>query len=599
MRPILLVCAWLAAVSPAFAADNWTYGRSDNFEVYTTGGEGRAREALNYFEQVRAFLTVFLGVSPSTSAPTRLIIFSNERQFAPYRPNEVAFAYYQPGPDRDYIVMQALDANAYPVVVHEYTHLLIKHSGALYPLWFNEGIAEFLSTLERNGNEMNFGQVPLGPLRYLQEGVELMSFDRLFGVGHSSAEYNTKAHAGVFYSQSWALTHMLLSDERYLPGAGKFLAMMERGAASATAVEQAFGKTLAIVDRDLNGYIRQNRYRYRHLPFKLPPTVRFPTRPVDAFDADLVTANLLANSGDREAAARAAFERLASQKPDDLALIESRAYFEVRREQSANARSHLARAVALGSQNPQVYRDYAVIEPGRAEELLATAVKLAPEHLDTRLHYASVLLAGNRNGQALSTLSQVKRVPRESAFQFFQLLANVYMQLGEVEGGKTAAAKAAEYAESDSQKRYAQELVKSIDQFVANRQAIEEARRKAKERAAAGTPDAPDTADASTIAAAPFTPGTAGGQPLSIVVEGRIRNMECGKDAPVMEVATSSSTLRLLIDNGDAITVLGTQDGRVDLQCGRQDVRIRIGYVPAVNPARKTVGNVRLLDYRQ
>ena len=600
MRLSALLCAILAVGSPAFGADEWTYARSDNFEVYTTGGEGRAREALNYFEHVRAFMAAFMNASPSGGAPTRLIIFSNEREFAPYKPNEVAIAYYQPGPDRDYIVMQALDADAYPVVVHEYTHLLTKHSGDLYPLWLNEGIAEFLSTVERNGNEMIIGGVPLGPLRYLQEGVELLSFDRLFGVGHSSAEYNTKAHAGVFYSQSWALTHMLFSDDRYLPGASKFLDLVESGAASATAIEQAFGKTLAIVERDLNGYIRQNRYRYRKLPFKSPPAVRFPTRPVDAFEAGLVTANLLANSGDRESDAHAAFERLASQKPDDLALIESRAYFEVRRRQSANARSHLARAVALGSQNPQLYRDYARIDPDKAEELLPKAIALAPEHLDTRLHYASVLLAGNRNGQALTVLAPVKRVPRESAFQFFQLLANAYMRLREVESGKAAAAKAAQYAEPGEEARYAEELVKSIDQLVANRQAIEEARRKANERAAAGTPDAPEAVDVSTIAAAPFTPGAVGGQrPISIVVEGRIRNMECGKGEPVVEVATSTGTLRLLIDNGKAITVEGTKDGMADLQCGAQDVRIRIGYVPSVDPARKTVGKVRLLDYRQ
>jgi Flp pilus assembly protein TadD len=601
MKRILLLCAYLVAASPALAADTWTYARSDHFEVYTTGGEGRAREALNYFEQVRAFMTVFLKVSPSTSAPTRLIIFSNERQFAPYRPNEVAFAYYQPGPDRDYIVMQSLDADAYPVVVHEYTHLIVKHSGVLFPLWLNEGVSEFLSTLERNGNEMHIGRVPLGQLLYLQEGVRLMSLERLFSVGHGSVEYNTKAHAGVFYAQSWALTHLLLTDARYAPGAQKFLAMMEKGAASATAMEQAFGKSLAIVERDLTGYIRQNRFSYGRQPFKSPPTVRFPARTVDAFDADLVTANLLANSREREADARAAFERLATQKPDDLPLIESRAYFELRHGESANARPHLARAVELGSQNPQVYRDYAAIEDGKAEELLAKAVALAPQDLDTRLRYSSILLAAGRNGQALSMLVQAERVPAESGFQFFQLLAIAYMRLNEIERAKEAAAKAAQYAEPGEEARYAEQMIKMIDQFVANRDAIEAARRAAKERRdAAGTlaPSEP-VPDVSTIAAAPFTPGTANReQPFSIVVTGRIRNMECGKEAPVLEVATPNGTVRLLVDNGGAITVLGTKDGMADLHCGSQDVRIKVGYIPVVNPARKTVGNVRLLDYR-
>lgn len=112
---------------PIEAAANWTYGTSEHFEVYTTGNAAKAREAMNAFERIHAFFSEVLKVAPQTPTPTRLIIFSNEKEFAPYRPNEGVGAFYQPGPDRDYIVMRELDAESYPVAVHEYWHLVVRH----------------------------------------------------------------------------------------------------------------------------------------------------------------------------------------------------------------------------------------------------------------------------------------------------------------------------------------------------------------------------------------------------------------------------------------------------------------------------------------
>src|SRR5688500_8537710 len=124
MRRICLLLALFALSTPAAtdAAENWTYGASEHFEVYTTANAGTAREALTYFERIHTFFADVLGVRPDLKNRTRLIIFANERQFAPYRPNELVEAFYQGGADRDYIVMKRLDEDSIPIVVHEYTH---------------------------------------------------------------------------------------------------------------------------------------------------------------------------------------------------------------------------------------------------------------------------------------------------------------------------------------------------------------------------------------------------------------------------------------------------------------------------------------------
>ena len=54
-----------------------------------------------------------------------------------------------------------------------------------------------------------------------------------------------------------------------------------------------------------------------------------------------------------------------------------------------------------------------------------------------------------------------------------------------------------------------------------------------------------------------------------------------------------------MIDDPLLIKVEGTGTITTDLTCGRQDTRVRIGYEPAVDTTRKTVGRIRVLDYRK
>lgn len=407
----LLVCLLILAAAPR-AAEKWTYASSDYFEVYATGGDRQAREALTYFERVHAFFTGFLKLAPRRGKPTRLIIFSGDKQFAPYRPNEVAAAFYLSGPNRDFIVMKSLDKDAYPVVVHEYAHLLIRHSGARFPLWLNEGLAEFFSTMSPEGGRMSIGIVPLGRLQYLNDGVALMPLDRLFGVTRGSAEYNTRAHAGLFYSQSWALTHMLLTDKRYLAGFDELMRLVSNGTPSAAALMKLYGKTPDVLGQELSNYVRRSHYTLFHVNYKSPPpTSKQPTRAADAFEAGLVTANLLANTGSRENEARAAFEQLATQKPDDLALVEARGYFELRRGRLKEALPYFARAVEQGTTNAFVYRDYARLEPAKATMLLPRAVALAPDDHDIRLDYASILIRERKGSDAVTTLTACTTPP--------------------------------------------------------------------------------------------------------------------------------------------------------------------------------------------
>ena len=614
-RALLLLLLGVFWVTRPAAAEKWTYAASEHFEVYSTGGARNAREALTYFERVHAFFTERFALEVKSKVPTRLIIFSNERQFAPYRPGEGAAAYYLGGPDRDYIVMERLDDESNPIVVHEYAHLMFKHAGANYPLWLNEGLAEFYSTMTMDGDRMVVGHVPVARLMYLNSGVRLIELDRLFAIDHDSPEYNTRQHSGVFYSQSWALAHMLMATDRYTPKVEAFLTMVAGGRSSTDAFREVYGKSPAAVMADLVNYTTQSQYLGYTPKFTPPKRASYATREVEPFEADLVTANLLANARDSERQAREAFERLESQKPGDIGLLESRAYFELRHGNRQEAVSYLSRAIDLGTTNPRVYRDRVALDPSDAETLLPKAVALLPDDVDLRMAHATHLLNQRKGAQAVLALQAVKQITPDKAFRLFMLTANGFLLLNQIDDARTSAQRAAKYAREGVEQETVARLVTSIDEFTAARAEAERRRAEVEASRASGSAELSFSAPAplaggggaggadSLPAAGPTVPLPAGrtltlDPSVSLRARGRVRNIICSGKVLVLELLAAKELLRLVIVEPSSISVVGPPKGVVDLACGPQDFPLTVTYRPVVDEAYRTVGRIQVMDYR-
>ena len=572
------------------AAPTWTFASSAHFEVYTTAGDARARDALLYFERAHAFFASYLKLTPVQARPTRLIVFSNEKEFAPFRINEYATAFYRSSPERDYIVMRSLDPDSLGVVAHEYVHLIVRASGERLPVWLNEGLAEYFSTVAPESGKMSVGKVPLGRLQHISNGSsQLMPLEKLFAITRESPEYGTKTHAGTFYSQSWALTHMLMSDKRYQPQTARFLAAISGGAAAPAALESVYQRSTEVVFKDLLSYIRQDRFMYSLVEYTMPPQPAKPaTRLVDAFEAGLVAANLLAGGRTSEGEARLAFETLAKERPDDLGLLESRGYFELRKGRTADAAPHLARAVELGSTNPMLLRDYAGLiaasDPAKAEELLAKALGLAPNDVETRVRLANVFVRTRKPDAAIATLAPVTQVPPDLAVNFFMAAANAAAQKSQFEDAKRAAARAVASARTENEKRVAAQLSASIQAFA--------------DRVAAAPSPGADTRSTLVIRD-PAAPPSAPEPPAAkVTVAGRITAFDCNKPG-VLQVTTATGALRLLVEDLNTLRIVSSGSGGSDIACGPQNSVVRVGYDPDTNAKLKTTGIVRVLDFRK
>ena len=131
------------------AAAEWRALRTSHFHVIGDVSSDRLRDVALRFEQFREVVTQLLPAAlRAGSAPVVVIVFPDARSYRPFMPlangrTVPVDGFFVDGADVNYITMNVeAGEQAFPVVFHEFTHLLLNNAFAHAPLWFNEGLAE-------------------------------------------------------------------------------------------------------------------------------------------------------------------------------------------------------------------------------------------------------------------------------------------------------------------------------------------------------------------------------------------------------------------------------------------------------------------------
>jgi len=225
--PLAVTLCLLAVVSqhnPVAAKDNWISLRTKNFFLIGNANEKEIRQVALKLEQFReAFTIIFPKIRFNSAVPTTVVVFKSNSSYAPFKPNANTAGYFQPGPDVNYITLTTDVGNndpdaikltgsqdAFTVIFHEYTHLLVNNTFENAPLWFNEGLAEYYSTFKMADDQKFALGTPIGNHVYLLRDSKMLPLQTLFAVDHKSPHYNESRKQGIFYAQSWALLHYML-----------------------------------------------------------------------------------------------------------------------------------------------------------------------------------------------------------------------------------------------------------------------------------------------------------------------------------------------------------------------------------------------------
>jgi tetratricopeptide (TPR) repeat protein len=265
---------WFSAVSavaetPPIIQQHWFEARTAQFNIYSCGPTQEVARVGGRLEQFRDAYSLLAGAEAVASPPIVVIAFPTHERLEPFlplyqgKPANLA-AFFHRGSDENLIALSVSGQGGESLnsVFHEYTHLLLRHNDLFWPLWLTEGMADVYSTFETaGGHSVRIGK-PMEHYVRLLAKQPLMPLRDLFAVTHSSPEYNERDRQGVFYAESWLLTHyLMLGDNPVLkPRFGQLTALLRQGQMPEQAFTNALRITLPGMENLLRRYLERGRF---------------------------------------------------------------------------------------------------------------------------------------------------------------------------------------------------------------------------------------------------------------------------------------------------------------------------------------------------
>ncbi len=466
----LMAMAFMATApgKPLRAADDgrWVRVSAGSLSIYAQAdnAQGAAAEAmpiLQMFSELRAVLSEASAFSAKEAVPLRIIAFHSEKQFDQYRLNAGSCAFYQQTQRSEYIVLQDLLPALRDVSAHEFTHFLLAHSGMTLPLWLNEGLADFYSTFRVSAGQVTLGGSVAGRLPVLRR-TQWLPLDALFEVSTASSYYSDPQKMTLFYSESWALTHMLLTSPGYAPRFGVFLKSLKDGRGSKESAQLAYGQTPDEIQDELRRYLDRQHLPLTEVAFQRPQPVVSAAVAISDAEMKLALNELIPNNSAEIAVESAAEE-------------ESLGYLALKQGKEQEARTHFQLAIDRHSDDPNVFFYLAHLdhEAGAPSSevlpLLDRALALQPDLPDARLELALLAAKDGDFGRALAALEKLEAPRPESAFAAVYTKAFCYAHLEKLTEARAAAKRAEGMARNehdDAQVRGLMDFIEQEAQFV-------------------------------------------------------------------------------------------------------------------------------------
>lgn len=265
----LLLALMLLALTPASSLADWRRAESQNFVVYSDGSERSLRDYTARLERFHGLLrSRFGGPAPDDTRKLPVYLVGDARALrvaVPQLPEGIDGYYTASENDIFAILIRGRDDD---LLLHEYTHHFMANAGqGRLPGWFSEGLAEYYATATvSEAGAATFGLPSPGRQRQLQQG-RWLPMDQLLRA-QGSFDIESETGRGMYYAQSWVLTHWLLADQTRARSLGVYLNAVNSGRDPLEAWQASFGIAPDALEAQLKAYSRGRLY-YSEL--NIPP----------------------------------------------------------------------------------------------------------------------------------------------------------------------------------------------------------------------------------------------------------------------------------------------------------------------------------------
>ncbi|MGH9932709.1 MAG: tetratricopeptide repeat protein [Pyrinomonadaceae bacterium] len=620
----------VSSTATVFAKDRWTSVRSKNFLLVGNANEKDIRRVGVRLEQFReVFSRLFTSLNVNSPVPTTVVVFRNDESYRPFKPNANTAGYFQPGPDVNYITLNITsDSNsqqdAFTIIFHEYTHLLVRNTSGNVPTWFNEGLAEYYSTFSISDDQKVVMGRPIAGHVYLLRENTMLPLRTLFQVDQKSPYYNERNKQSIFYAESWALMHYLIlgKDGKRLAQLSKFVDLMSANVPLEQAFQQAFATTFENMEKELRVYIQNNRYPIISGSFtsKIGYDSGIQSAPITEAEAQAYLGDLLLKSN--RADCEVYLQKALALDPDLAMANASLGLLRVQQGRHAEARKSLERAVAASAQNYLIhfYYAYALSREGMSDmqtvmgmapetaaimrRELKRAIELRPDFLESHSLLAFVsLVSGTEIEETIDMLKQaLAGSPRRSDLMF--MLAQFFARKEDFKAARQLLEKVIANGDADTREpaqRLLTQLV-SVEEQLARLHKQREGRESYSGEGT--TPD--DSSEATDQVEKAFDPAAALRESLKkpatgeTQTQGTLTRIDCDARGITFVVKLNDRFLRLITDTFQHANIVSfSEDAGGEITCGPRKTQnnVVVAYVPATDPRAKADGVLKSLEF--
>ncbi len=245
---VLLLCC--APLAPARSDEpHWIRVNSSHFSVVTDVEESKGHDVLVRFEQMRlVFGQLLMRNRINMSEPVDIIALRSGEEYSKVVPTRqgqgIAAAFFLPGDDRNYFVLNLAKEESWRAVSREFALVFLNYNYPPTQPWFDEGFAEYFSSLRFENKQAQIGEDP-DTFTELLNSTAWLAIADLFAAHPDTAAGKDNSRHTLFYAQSWIVMHHLLSQNK-LQETGTYFDLIQNQKLSAEeAIQKAYGMSSA------------------------------------------------------------------------------------------------------------------------------------------------------------------------------------------------------------------------------------------------------------------------------------------------------------------------------------------------------------------